>query len=225
MFIRLLRGLAPAGMLSTGLTILTIFIMAILPTIINQTKMKKEQIEKKNFNNFKILIKAMELYGCQAIRGNSHNNEIVKMLRELDPKVADDDTPWCSAFLYRVVKDIGIDVNVTLAARSWLKVGTEVLIPKMGDIAIFWRKDKNSWQGHAAIFIREGVSHITILGGNQNNMVQISLYSKIQLLGYRRFMDENDSVAERTKKIKKMYPTHEKGAKLSKRKTKTHGAH
>lgn len=224
MLIRILRGLAPTGVPRTYIKALMTFYLAILPINLNTAEMTIKKSETRNFNNLSILIRAMEDYGNKAIKGNAYNSEIVEYLRKLNPKIGDDDTPWCSAFLYSILKDVGIDVKVTLAAKSWLKVGDEVLIPQLGDIAVFWRKDKNSWQGHCGIFVREGTNHITILGGNQMNMVQISLYNKIQLLGYRRFTDGKYSAIGTPLGTAELMGKLKKSVERKKTKTKKHGA-
>jgi uncharacterized protein (TIGR02594 family) len=173
-----------------------------------------------NVNNVRIAMKGLEHYGTSEIKGKEDNGKIMQFLHKIDPNVMHDETPWCSGFLYSVLESIGIKVNVTLAARSWLKVGKEVLIPKTGDIVVLWRGSPKSWKGHAGILIKEDVNNVYVLGGNQVDSVNIMRYPKLQVLGYRRFSDDMYSVNERIKKMEYMFPTYEKQVKARKKKTK-----
>ena len=80
----------------------------------------------------------------------------------------------------------GLEYTKSLAARSWLKAGTFVDVPQMGDIVVFWRVKKDSELGHVGIFINEDGDYVNVLGGNQSGMVRISPYEKSRILDYRR---------------------------------------
>jgi uncharacterized protein (TIGR02594 family) len=72
-------------------------------------------------------------------------------------------------------------------AKSWMEVGKEVKNPLPGDVVIFWRDDKNSWKGHAAIYIgKDEAGNIICIGGNQDDEVNIGYYSGDHVVGYRR---------------------------------------
>jgi len=73
-----------------------------------------------------------------------------------------------------------------LNARSWLEVGEEIDDPEMGDIVVLWRENKNGWKGHVGLYMDSDSTHIAVLGGNQSNQVNIKMYPKERLLGYRR---------------------------------------
>lgn len=134
-----------------------------------------------------ILKIALEQYGNKEIRGNEHNEEVVKYFTEIGFKqIQDDETAWCSAFINWCAMMAGQVRSDKLDARSWLKIGSKVTHPRMGDIVVFWRDDLNSWKGHVGIYISSDNDTIYCLGGNQSNMVNIAPYSKQKLLGYRR---------------------------------------
>lgn len=100
--------------------------------------------------------------------------------------VKEDEVAWCAAYVGAVLEEAGIRSTSSLAARSYLKWGKEVKTPRYGDIVVFWRGKKNSWQGHVGFFVREEGNYIYCLGGNQRNAVNVSRYPKSRLLGYRR---------------------------------------
>ena len=57
--------------------------------------------------------------------------------------------------------------------------------PRPGCIVVFWRESLDSWKGHVGFYVGDDVDRVLILGGNQNNSVNISSYSKDKILGYR----------------------------------------
>jgi|SaaInlStandDraft_1057018.scaffolds.fasta_scaffold23606_4 uncharacterized protein (TIGR02594 family) len=115
------------------------------------------------------------------------------VLREyvgVDPKR----TEWCAAFVNAVLNESGIPgsesiSNVPLMARSFLKWGETIQDPKAGDLVVFPR-GKVGWQGHVGFYVgsiyRNNVEYYRILGGNQNNSVNIEIYPASKALGIRR---------------------------------------
>ena len=135
-----------------------------------------------------ILLEMLSMYGLKEIAGSEHNQKIVDMFADIGyPSIKDDDsTAWCSASLNYICKKLGYERTGDLTARSWLKLPVIVLKPTLGDIAIFWRENKNGWKGHVGLYIAETKDSIYVLGGNQSNSVSIALYPKANLLGYRQ---------------------------------------
>lgn len=115
------------------------------------------------------------------------------VLREyvgVDPKR----TEWCAAFVNAVLNESGIPgsesvSNVPLMARSFLTWGETIQDPKAGDLVVFPR-GKAGWQGHVGFYVgsiyRNNVEYYRILGGNQNNSVNIEIYPASKALGIRR---------------------------------------
>ena len=115
------------------------------------------------------------------------------VLREyvgVDPKR----TEWCAAFVNAVLNESGIPgsesvSNVPLMARSFLKWGETIQDPKAGDLVVFPR-GKVGWQGHVGFYVgsiyRNNVEYYRILGGNQNNSVNIEIYPASKALSIRR---------------------------------------
>ena len=121
-----------------------------------------------------------------------HSKELNVFL-ELNPRY----TEWCAAFVNKVLEYSGKESVETLnygnhlLARSYLKYGDMILEDEIrpGDILIFKRGDE-WWQGHVGFYVGEeiikGKKYYRVLGGNQSNEVNISLYPEYRLLGIRR---------------------------------------
>ena len=143
--------------------------------------------EPKQITMEALVLEMLKVYGLKEIVGPEHNAEIVKFFKEIGfDWVKDDETAWCSAALNYFCKKLGLQRSGKLDARSWLKVGTKIDTPQLGDIVVYWRNDPASWEGHVGIYISEDNGLIYTLGGNQGNMLQISPYAKDRVLGYRR---------------------------------------
>lgn len=136
---------------------------------------------------FKIAIAEL---GQKEMPGPQHNQRIIEYAHETGYEwINDDETPWCSIFMNWVAKKAGLKGSGQLNARSWLTVGRNVdNTPEPGDVVVFWRGSKNSWQGHVGMFFgfsKDG-SRVYCLGGNQGNQVSVSGYSTDTVLGFRR---------------------------------------
>ena len=139
--------------------------------------------------NARLLNVAAAEYGVAEISGRKHNPSVLKYFSEIGhSEIKSDEVSWCSAYMSWCAKRAGMIYSKRLTARSWLNVGSKIDNPSPGDIVVFWRDKRNSWQGHVAIFLckneKEGL--IYCLGGNQNDKVGIQPYPVHRLLGYRR---------------------------------------
>jgi uncharacterized protein (TIGR02594 family) len=121
--------------------------------------------------------------------GEADHPRIVQYLAttSLPERMHHDETPWCSAFANWCVEQAGYRGTGKANARSWLTWGTSLPIdePRHGCIAVFWRGDPMSPQGHVGFYVRNGTNRIWVCGGNQLNAVSISAYPRHRLLGYR----------------------------------------
>jgi len=133
-----------------------------------------------------LIIIALAEYGETGISGPTSNRKILKYFSEIGAKwVKNDDTAWCSAFVNWVLKQANLPYSSALNARSFLNYGRKTNEAKIGDIVVLWRISKDSIFGHVGFFIKETADLVFILGGNQNNMVNISAFKKDKVLDYR----------------------------------------
>lgn len=128
--------------------------------------------------------------GVSEIPGKDNHPLIMRWLRRLANWLDEEETPWCSAFVNAMAAEAGYESSGKLNARSWLGVG--VPIPahqvKPGDVVVYWRVSKNSWEGHVGfvMFYDNRAGLIKTLGGNQADAVSIATYPASQVLGFRR---------------------------------------
>ena len=143
----------------------------------------------------KMLQEACQYIGMREIVDkDKHNVVILKMFAEIGyNQVLDDETAWCSCFINYLALKIHASRSGKLNARSWMHAGQPTKTPVPGDIVVFWREKPESWKGHVGIFIGYNEhGNIYCLGGNQDNEVDISVYYKERVLGYRRLLHERN---------------------------------
>lgn len=139
----------------------------------------------------KVFEAALQEYGEKGIDGANHNQRILKYFRAPGFKqIKDDETAWCAAFMNYCFWAAGLVGTGSLMARSFLKFGKGTKVPKVGDIVVFWRISKDSPYGHVGFYVRETKDSVYVLGGNQANQVNISVFPKSQVLDYRTFSDK-----------------------------------
>jgi len=143
---------------------------------------------KADYFEIPMIKEAVKYYGLKEIPGVQHNDQILKFFKETgNGKIRTDEDAWCSVFVSFCAKQNGFVFTKKATAKSWMEVGKEVKNPLPGDVVIFWRDDKNSWKGHAAIYIGQDANgDIICIGGNQDDEVNIGYYSGDHVVGYRR---------------------------------------
>jgi len=127
----------------------------------------------------KIWLEMMKYYDLSEIPGEIDNPTIVGWFAEMGfPEIKDDETAWCSLFMNIICKRLNYPHTGKLTARSWIRIGKSTIFPKLGDITVFYRGKRTSWQGHVGIFAgyNEAKTRIWTLGGNQNNKVCLASY-------------------------------------------------
>ena len=131
----------------------------------------------------KHLIIALEEIGEAEIAGEDFNTRIAEYLETVD-MIANDEIPWCAAFVNWCLNKAEIFGTALPNAKSYLEWGYNITQPVVGAITVFDR-GKHSWQGHVGFFLDQSDNYVYIIGGNQSNRVSIRPYNKNKLVGYR----------------------------------------
>ena len=121
-----------------------------------------------------ILDIALGELGVKEIRGKKHNPEILKYHAVTTLNATTDEIPWCSSFVNWCVAESGKEPTRSAMAASWKRWGKSLKTPKKGCIIGFVREDGT---GHVGIFISGVPGKYKILGGNQDNSVNVSSWN------------------------------------------------
>jgi uncharacterized protein (TIGR02594 family) len=140
--------------------------------------------------SIRLVTTALSQWGQSELAGEACNPVIGDYLKSVGLP-ANDETSWCSAFMYWCAAMQGLarpPLKDAPSARSWLKVGATSPTPAMGDVVVLSRPGAQPWSGHVGIYIAHSSNRalVHVLGGNQSNLVGISPYSASRVLGYRR---------------------------------------
>ena len=138
---------------------------------------------------------AKRFEGMKEVAGQVANPQILAMLK-LDAKWPEDDSvPWCAGFVNYIAWLLGLRRTRSLRARAWLnerivaqtdaQVGFDLCILKRGHGVQPGPEVLNA-PGHVGFFAGFTDKSVKILGGNQSDSVNISLYLKTRILGVRR---------------------------------------
>jgi|ERR1700674_703162 len=99
-----------------------------------------------------------------------------------------DHDPWCAIFANAMFASCAPPVPGTKSAssQSFRSHNNFVKLtgPALGAVVVFWRGSPNSGLGHVGFYRGETAESIYVLGGNEDNMVQIAPMSKQQFIGY-----------------------------------------
>jgi len=134
-----------------------------------------------------LLLEVLSHYGLNEVPGPQSNPKILEFFQELGYDWVNDDstTSWCSAMLSYYAKKCGYEYYSGLDARGWLKMPIMVLKPMPGDVVVLWRNNPLSWEGHCGLFINWTDTKVYLLGGNQGNQINISVYPRDRIIGIR----------------------------------------
>jgi uncharacterized protein (TIGR02594 family) len=90
---------------------------------------------------------------------------------------------WCADFMNFVLRRAGGNGTHSRAARSFLEYGKKLDGPRVGAIAILYRKGPNS--GHVGV-VRgtDGQGNPILVSGNHGPTVKESVYSKAKVMAY-----------------------------------------
>ena len=139
---------------------------------------------------------AQRFVGTKEIAGVAANPQVLAMLQLTDPSVQDDSVPWCSGFVNYIAWLLRLPRSKSLAARSWLAVGTPINYADARpdcDVVILSRgappqpgPEVVNAQGHVGFYAGTQGSNVLILGGNQGDQVCIEQFPSFRVLGVRR---------------------------------------
>lgn len=124
-------------------------------------------------------------FGVRETPGSGNSARVLALFADAGaPQIQSDATAWCAAFVGAALKRSGLNGTGSLLARSYLKWGDVIDVPRVGAIAVLSRGN-SAWQGHTAFYLGRDKSRVFLLGGNQNNAVNVAAFNAKRVLGYR----------------------------------------
>lgn len=143
----------------------------------NQTRTAIERLCVPNW-----IKTAMKEIGVKEIHGKEHNERVLEY-HEVSGGFTTDEVPWCASYVNWVMLQHGYDtVKYPARAKSWLHFGKTSIVPIVGSIAVKSR----TGGGHVGFVIGQNTDgDIYVLGGNQNDEVNIKLYKKEVFIDFR----------------------------------------
>lgn len=119
------------------------------------------------------------------IPGPANNNpHIMRYLGcVMDINTCSDEVPWCACFVEYCLQKAGFKGTGKPNARSYSNYGMPCIA--FGAIVVLWRDNPESALGHIGFKIAQDQESVYLLGGNQNDSVNISKYPVKRILTQR----------------------------------------
>lgn len=133
------------------------------------------------------LKEALKLYGVREELGQRNNPTILDWAEELGGRVEDvydaDSIPWCGLFAGIAIKRGGFEPPTNMLwALSWSAFGAPVARAMLGDVLVFTRPGG----GHVGFYVAEDDDFYHVLGGNQQDAVNVTRVARGRLYAKRR---------------------------------------
>ncbi len=118
---------------------------------------------------------------------DTNDGPVIKRYRQLAQCGAPGNA-WCAIFVNAMLALCNPPVPGTKSpsSQSFRSNGNFVKIggPALGAVTVFWRDSPDSGLGHVGFYNGETANSIFVLGGNEDNMVEIEPVPRNQLFGY-----------------------------------------
>ncbi len=128
---------------------------------------------------------ARNYLGMHELRDNA---KLIDFLNKCGCPVNPSITEWCGAFVNACLVEAGYPSTKSFMARSFLSYGNQCMCPDIGDIIVL-KNGNSDVLGHVGFFIahiiRNGVPHVLLIGGNQDNQVCAKAYPSADVLDVR----------------------------------------
>lgn len=123
--------------------------------------------------------------GVRERHGDAHNSRILQYHDATRLHAKADEVPWCAAFVCWVLERAGFASTRSAAAASYATYGQPCeLVP--GAIVVFGKADPDAGgTGHVAFCVGVDGEDVLVLGGNQNDQVNIARRPKSRIVAVR----------------------------------------
>lgn len=122
--------------------------------------------------------------GVAEVPGAGNNPRIVAYMEAAGFHQQPDATPWCAGFANWCLAQAGVEGTGSLSARSFLRWGVPLSMPREGCIVVLTRGTDPA-AGHVGFYAGQANGRVLVLGGNQGNKVSIAAFRAEDVLSYR----------------------------------------
>lgn len=123
--------------------------------------------------------------GVRETSGAASNERILQLFRDVGHEdVTSDEVAWCAAYVGACLERAGHESTRSLLARSYLEWGKPLQNARLGAVAVFSR-GSDPGQGHVGFVIGGSDGRLFLLGGNQQDAVNVQSFDTSKLLGLR----------------------------------------
>lgn len=130
------------------------------------------------------LTEAWRHVGVREISGNQHAAQVLRWWKDIRRGgIRDDETPWCAAFVGACLESVGVLSTRHESARSYLDWGVGLSRPLHGSVVVMGRAGGGGHVGFCVGVDRH--DNPLVLGGNQEDEVNVRLFARGRVLGYR----------------------------------------
>lgn len=127
----------------------------------------------------------MRELGVKEIPGVKSHPRILDYFEATRYRAKDDAVPWCAAFVCFCLEQVGVRSTRSARAADYAHYGSPCEL-KPGAIVVFGKADHDAGgSGHVAFFESEQGDLVSVLGGNQNNAVNIAKRPKSRIVAVR----------------------------------------
>lgn len=140
---------------------------------------------------------ALKEIGQKEIVGPNANPRIALYHSITTLRATSDEVSWCSSFVCWSLEKAGIPSTRSASSRSFLTWGQAIQTPFIGCVVVISRGGDPT-KGHVGFWLGENDEQVFILGGNQDNEVNVRGFDKKRVLSYRAPKDEHWGVKNGT---------------------------
>jgi uncharacterized protein (TIGR02594 family) len=135
------------------------------------------------------VIRALNDLGQREVAGAASNPLILQYRKTGKTHLGGDDgkVPWCAIFVNAMLEAVGLSGSGNAMARGFLNSSQfeRLDAPMLGCIAVKSSASRGAAAGHVGFYIGEDGLFVYLLGGNQNDEVNISAFRKSEFIGWR----------------------------------------
>ncbi|NJM10626.1 MAG: TIGR02594 family protein [Synechococcaceae cyanobacterium SM1_2_3] len=135
------------------------------------------------------MVQAKAEIGVREFAGAADNPRVVAYFAACGLKASpftDDETPWCAAFVGAMLANSGFRGTGNAMARSYTRWPGSIKLggPVYGAVTVIHRVPEHPTQGHVGFLMGKDLNSLALLGGNQNDAVNVAKFARSRLIGY-----------------------------------------